>query len=403
VSRTLRPGGGIERFLRGLRPTSLMDRLLRLRDRLLASPRFQRWAAAFPLTRPFAQRRARALFDLCAGFVYTQILTAAVRLGVFERLADGARTAPEVGRAIGLEADGTRRLLDACVALRLLERRGGGRYGLAVLGAALLGNPAIARMVDHHALLYADLEDPVALLRAHPPDTRLRRFWAYADSGARDLNALRGDQIAEYSALMASSQNLIAEDIAEAYPLRRHRRLLDVAGGEGAFLETIGRRVPGLGLSLFDLPPVAERARTRLGGSDLAERVEITGGDVFRDPLPTGADIATLVRVLHDHHDDEARQILGAVRRALPAGGTLLVAEPMARTKGAEAIGDAYFGFYLLAMGTGRPRTVQELRDLLRSSGFEEVQKVSTRRPLFTAALTARVSKKPDAATVYSS
>ncbi len=35
-------------------------------------------------------------------------------------------------------------------------------------------------MVEHHALLYADLADPVALLRGDERDTALRRYWAYA-------------------------------------------------------------------------------------------------------------------------------------------------------------------------------------------------------------------------------
>ena len=63
-----------------------------LRDRLLASPGFQRTAAAFPLTRPIARRRARALFDLCAGFVYSQVLLACVRLRLFDILAEGPQT-----------------------------------------------------------------------------------------------------------------------------------------------------------------------------------------------------------------------------------------------------------------------------------------------------------------------
>ncbi len=54
---------------------------------LLRIPRFQRWAAASPLTRVVARRRAKALFDLCAGFVYSQILLACVRLRLFEILA----------------------------------------------------------------------------------------------------------------------------------------------------------------------------------------------------------------------------------------------------------------------------------------------------------------------------
>ena len=56
------------------------DSLIRLRTRVISNPRFQRWAAASPLTRFIARRQARALFDLCAGFVYSQVLAAFVQL-----------------------------------------------------------------------------------------------------------------------------------------------------------------------------------------------------------------------------------------------------------------------------------------------------------------------------------
>ena len=116
------------------------------------------------------------------------------------------------------------------------------------------------------------------------------------------------------------------------------------------------------------------------------------------DPLPSGADIATLVRVVHDHNDDVVLRLLQAVRTALVPGGTLLLAEPMAETAGAEAMGDAYFGFYLLAMGSGRPRSQAELVSLLQRAGFESVRPVRTRMPLQTSLLVARtpgVSRNP--------
>ncbi len=67
----------------------LADRWFALRNRLLSSPAFQRWAIRFPLTRPIANNRAAALFDLTAGFVYSQVLAACVRLNLFAILADG--------------------------------------------------------------------------------------------------------------------------------------------------------------------------------------------------------------------------------------------------------------------------------------------------------------------------
>ena len=81
---------------------SLQDRLLGLRDRMLAESGFQRFAGTFPLTRPIARRRASALFDLCAGFVYSQILLACVRLKLFDQLTDGPLSAAELSSRLPL-------------------------------------------------------------------------------------------------------------------------------------------------------------------------------------------------------------------------------------------------------------------------------------------------------------
>jgi demethylspheroidene O-methyltransferase len=363
------------------------ERWREVRDRLLASPRFQRSAVAFPLTRPIARRRARALFDLCAGFVYSQVLLACVRLRLFEILSEGPQTVAALSIRLSLSQDSTARLLWAAASLRLVERRGKDRFGLGDLGAAALGNPGIAAMVEHHALLYGDLHDPVALLRGERPDTELSRYWAYAR--ADKPSALDIERVAAYSALMSASQRLIAGEVLDAYPIDRHQCLLDVGGGEGAFLAAASARAPNLRLMLFDLPPVAERAQARLSAEGLAERARVTGGDFFTDPLPVGADIISLVRVVHDHDDAFVLTLLRAVRRALPDDGTLLLAEPMSGTAGAEPIGDAYFGFYLLAMGSGRPRTPGELESLLRSAGFGRIRQIATRMPLQTRLMVA--------------
>ena len=369
------------------RVTSLSDRWFRLRNRVLADPRFQRWAARSLFARFMARRRAAALFDLCAGFVYSQVLQAAVRLRLFEALTFGPQTLADLAPLLGLSSDAARRLLDAATSLRLVERRGEDRYGLGVHGAAFIGNPAVAAMVEHHALVYRDLADPVALLRGEQRETELSRFWSYADHGSE-----AGEKdVAAYSRLMAASLSLIAQDILEAYPQRRHRSLLDVGGGEGAFLEAAAAETPHLSLSLFDLPPVARRAEERFERAGLSARVKVVGGDVLRDPLPEGADLVSLVRVVHDHDDPQALHILRSVRRILRPGGVLLVAEPMAGTRGAEPVGDAYFGFYLLAMGQGRARTEERLRALLLEAGFDRVRAKRTRRPMLSRLLVAEV------------
>lgn len=369
-------------------PLSLRDRVLAVRDRLIASPRFQRWAAGFPLARPIARRRARELFDLVAGFVYSQVLFACVRLRVLEQLVDGPRSSEDVAQRISLSPEAADRLLRAAAALRLAERRSHGRFGLGELGAALIGNPGIAAMVEHHAILYADLHDPVALLRGEAKDTEMARYWPYAAGG--DADQLSAERLIDYSALMSASQPLIAGDVLDAYPFDRHRCLLDVGGGEGTFLMAAATRAPDLRLMLFDLPVVAERARARFAEAGLAGRAEAVGGDALVDPLPSGADIISLVRVVHDHSDAGVLRIFESARRVLPPDGALLVAEAMAGTRGAEAVGDAYFGFYLLAMGRGRSRTPDEIIALARRAGFTRFQVIDSRRPMLARLVIAR-------------
>jgi demethylspheroidene O-methyltransferase len=366
------------------------DRYLAVRDRWLSNPKFQRWAAAFPLTRPTARKRARALFDVCAGFVYSQILFACVRLKLFDLLAEAPLTAADIAVRLKVPLDSTARLLEAAVSLRLVEKRDAGRFGLGSLGAALVGNPAVGAMVEHHSLLYADLHDPVALLRGELRQTELNKYWTYcatAETQRQPPQAVSAD----YTALMSNSQPLVSDEILDAYPLNKHRCLLDVGGGDGSFLIEAGKRHKQLELMLFDLPPVAVRAARRFESLGLKERARAIGGDFLAQPLPEGPDVVSLVRVVHDHDDAAAMALLTAARRVLPPKGVLLLAEPMMGTPGAEPVGDAYFGFYLLAMGRGRPRSPKVLQQMLSAAGFAESHLVATRQPLQSRLIVARI------------
>ncbi len=357
------------------------------RDRLLAREDVRRWAEALPLTRWIARRRARQVFDLMAGFVYSQALLACVRLGVFERLmTQGPQTSARLALALDLPLDGCERLLRAARSLGLLEGRSGDRYGLGPLGLPLATDAGLRALVLHHAAFYRDLADPVALLRGSSPPGELARFWPYAGQPGRDGGA---EAAGAYSALMAATQPMVAAQVLQAVPLGRHRRLLDVGGGEGAFAEQAAAAAPSLQVEVFDLPDVAARARLRLERAGLAGRSRVWAGSFLQDPLPAGADVVTLLRVVHDHDDAAVATLLRAVWHSLAPGGRLLLAEPMAGTPGADAMGDAYFGFYLLAMGQGRPRPVARLEALLKEAGFQRVRRIATRQPLLVQVLVA--------------
>ena len=364
---------------------SLWDRLLILRDQLIATKRFQRLAASLPIFRTISRSRASNLFDVMAGFVYSQILLACVRLNVFNHLKNGPLNLEELSRLTHFPMKGLQTLVDAAVAIRLLERRSQQRYGLGTLGAPLVGNDAIAAMVEHHTAFYADMRDPLALLSGSMSERNLGKYWPYVSDKDEDQDSLKNQEsVAEYSALMSASLPLVADEIVDAYNFSKHQCMLDVGGGQGTFLKRVHEGSPQLRKMLFDLPGVAQLAAQQLGSNPTTREIQTHGGNFFTDTLPTGADLITLVRVIFDHDDERVLTLLTSIHAALPSGGTLLIAEPMADAPDAEAMGHAYFGFYLLAMGRGRPRTIKEISNLLKKVGFKSVQTIATRMPINT-------------------
>ncbi|HIC79459.1 MAG TPA: methyltransferase domain-containing protein, partial [Kiloniellaceae bacterium] len=242
---------------------------------------------------------------------------------------------------------------------------------LGLRGAALAGNPGAVAMIRHHRLLYGDLADPLALLRGEAPPTQIGRYWTYVEGTGQDEPA--PDAVQAYSDLMAVSQAMIAEAVTRDFPFRRYRRILDVGGGTGTFLEHVARAAPAAALTLFDLPQVATAAADRMARKGLGERLRCIGGDFTADPLPRGHDLITLVRVVYDHDDAKVLRLLKACRAALDERGNLLIAEPMSGRRAGARIADAYFSFYLLAMGPGDIRSPDAHGALLRQAGFSRI------------------------------
>ncbi len=358
----------------GPRPASRLTRLI-------ASRRFQKWAARFPLTRRIVRNEGEAMFDLVAGFCHSQTLQALIQLEIPQMLLEAEQDAGMLARHTALPSDRMQVLLSGGVAIGLLKNRRNGCYALTTRGAALTGVPGLAGMIKHHDVLYRDLADPVAFFRGEV-QTELADFWPYVfgAGGATDP-----DVAAAYSQLMADSQVLVAEDTLAAIDLGQASRLMDVGGGTGAFLTAVGAAHPALTMTLFDLPAVAPAAQTRFDAAGLTDRVTIATGSFRDDPLPTGADVISLVRVLYDHADATVAHLLGAVYAALPPGGTVIVSEPMTGGVAPNRSGDAYFALYCMAMRTGRARSSDQIAELMSAAGFTYLHCPAPSRPFVTS------------------
>jgi len=371
------------------------DRLLQWLERIYASPRLYQWSLSNPLTRWVTKRRTQQIFDLMSGFVYSQVLLGCVRLDLFKMLYQKPLDLQQIALQTRLSEQALQRLLVSAVSLGLLEPRSQQKFGLGPLGVPLAMHPGIGAMVEHNHLLYRDMQDPLAFLN-NAWQGGMAEYWPYAHD-AQAAERVAHEKFSRYSDLMASSQEFVVQEILKSYYFEEHRCVMDVGAGKGRFASELALHAQHLKLQLFDLPPVLALAKANFQSKGLLDRLTLCPGNFLHDPLPQGADLVTLVRVAHDHPDEVVQQLLQKIHDALPVGGIFLLAEPMAKTCSQSADGptqtDAYFHFYLLAMGAGRLRTPEELMQMMRKAGFVGVELLPNHMPIHAQVLVGRKPK----------
>jgi hypothetical protein len=137
--------------------------------------------------------------------------------------------------------------------------------------------------------------------------------------------------------------------------------VLDVGGGQGTFVGRLAQHAKHLQLRLFDLPEVAALWPGPTSSVKALLTVPTANpGSFLEDALPRGADLVTLIRVAHDHPDADVKTALRAIYEALPVGGTLLLAEPMAQEARRDPSRRCVFPF--LPAGHGRRQAAYTTR-----------------------------------------
>jgi hypothetical protein len=141
--------------------------------------------------------------------------------------------------------------------------------------------------------------------------------------------------------------------------------VVDVGGGTGAMLAAILAAHPAIRGTLVDLPGTVARSPEIFTAAGVADRVTAIAQSFF-DPLPAGADLYVLRKVINDWPDPEAVAILRRCAVAARPGGRVVVmggVSPQDRptttlTEEAVLVG-------------GRERTVAEFRELAREAGLD--------------------------------
>jgi hypothetical protein len=114
---------------------------------------------------------------------------------------------------------------------------------------------------------------------------------------------------------------------------------------------------------------VREQAERSLAAAGLSNRCDFIAGDFF-ESVPSGADVYLLKSVLHDWDDARDEAILSVCRRAMAPESRLLVVEMLLGDGPAAAPDAVMTDLIMLAMGSGRERSLDQYRTLLDRAGL---------------------------------
>jgi len=351
------------------RPTRFRDWWYHKKSQFYASEWVQDISARLPLLSRISRKEGEAIFQLMSGFVDTQILLAFVRTGALDKLRERPKSISQLASLIGIDVEAARVLCGAGQALGLVSVRND-QVSIARRGILILTLPGISELIDHHSVLYSDLQDPVTFFNGQS-ERQLAHFWPYV-FGAK--NGLDAADVSRYSDLMTKSQRMVAHDTLDAITLPKSGTWLDVGGGSGAFVSEVLRRQNSINASVFDLP----------GSNSASGTHGFIPGSFFEDDLPSGFDVISLIRVLYDHSDDSIIKLLTKIYNALPKNGRLIVSEPMLCQNSPNRWGDTYFAVYTMAMNTGKTRSAIKIAEIMKEIGFSNIKIHRSKRPYVT-------------------
>jgi hypothetical protein len=307
------------------------------------------------------------LLETVRGFQPACVIAAAAELDVFSAFQGKPATADALSRRIGADPRATAVLLDALVALGLLAKRGDA-YDVSSKVAEMLTEGSRANVlagVRHQANCLRRWGQLAQVVKTGLP--------AHRSPGIRGE---AGDCESFIGAMDSFSAAAAPSVVAKLSPLR-FQRLLDIGGASGTWTIALLRAVPDATAVVFDLPQVIPLAQPRLTRAGLIERVTLTPGDFYTDPLPGGADFAWLSAIAHQNSRAQNRDLYKKIHTALAAGGLLAIRDIVMDASHTQPVGGALFAVNMLvATQGGGTFTFEEFREDLTGAGFSDVRLV---------------------------
>jgi ubiquinone/menaquinone biosynthesis C-methylase UbiE len=315
------------------------------------------------------------------GFGPTQVLTSAVELGLFTRVAEGKATVAALEAATRASRRGLRMLLDALVGLGFVTKEDAGdgaRYGLTPESEAFLveGRPGyhgdFVRL--HGTLMAGNWAKLTECVRTGRPVMAAEQ----PEEGA----AVWSELVDSLFPVGYAAANALGRELRRLHP-EGTLRLLDIAAGSGVWGIAAAQADPAVRVVAFDLPGTLPHARKWAERLGVAERFEFRAGNIREEELGQAEfDAAVLGHICHSEGAEHSGALLTKVARALKPGGTIAIADMIPDDDRRGPVFPLLFAINMLVhTSEGDTFTFAEYRQWLEQAGFRDARLLQVPAP----------------------
>ncbi|NCO56654.1 MAG: hypothetical protein COW73_00465 [Nitrospirae bacterium CG18_big_fil_WC_8_21_14_2_50_70_55] len=296
------------------------------------------------------------LDTLAAGFMEAKVLLTGAELHLFDHLTGAGATAAGVAQTIGATVRGVEILLDALVALEVIDK----------LGDRYRNRPAYA------PLLVGDGDGQFAALLRHR--AHCFRGWAHLEEKIRgeadrddDRSVIRDPATnRSFIRAMAAVSGAHAAALVDHLDLDGVHTVGDLGGGPGSYLLAMVARQPEIEPYLIDLPLTLVTTRALLAEAAAGQAIHTVAWDFYHDPeVPTALppfDLLFLSQVVHAESSARNADLFARLAPLLTPGGRLVVHETTLEPDHTRPREATLFAVNMVAMtDSGRVYTAGEI------------------------------------------
>lgn len=317
------------------------------------------------------------ILELATGHYRAKVLFVACNLKIFNLLSEKPKTLEKIAEELNISLRPARMLLNACVALGLLEKnnefysnsRTADIY--LVEGKPQYMEPAFFKFDEHSYLLFDKLEE--AILTDSPK---------ISQENAQDPELLVPCMLIgnrkEYRNFLSALDPIAqwpANVLANRFDFSSSNTLIDIGGGSGVYSIAIVKKNPHMRAIVFDLPYVCEIGDEMMKEKGLSHRIKYHSGDYFKDEFPKGFDVALISNIIHGYGPETCHFLLKKIYNSLPSGGSVIISDLILDDDGCSpAIAVLLSLYFLLITEEGRNYTLTEYKNMLENAGFVDIK-----------------------------